>query len=81
MYIDLSTNFNQTQLHQMKRFYSLNKHSIGLPLRLKNLVIFEFKNNKKRCVYIDERSYEFDFKTLADTGKLSSCQYPYRCKT
>ena len=81
MYVDLSVpNFNQAQLHQIKRYYSLNKVSVGA-VRLKNLVIFEFKNNKKRCVYIDERSYEFDFKTLADTGKLSSCQYPYRCKT
>ena len=67
MYIDLSiSTFNQAQLHQIKRFYSLSKVSIGVPVRFKNLVIFDLKNHKKRCVYIDERSYEFVLKTLAD---------------
>jgi hypothetical protein len=67
MYVDLSVpNFNQAQLHQMRRFYSLNKNSIGVPVRLKNLVIFDLKNHKKRCVFIDEKTYEFVLKTLAD---------------
>lgn len=56
--------FNQAQLHQMKRFYSLQKYSIGVPIRLKNLVVFDLKNHKKRCVFIDEETYEFVLKTL-----------------
>ena len=65
MYVDLSVpNFNQAQLHQIKRYYSLNKVSVGA-IRLKNLVIFDLKNHKKRCVYIDECSYKFVLETLA----------------
>ena len=66
MFVDLSIpNFNKTQLHQMKRFYFLNKQSIGVSIRLKNLVIFEFKNNKKRCVFMDKLSYGFVLEKLA----------------
>jgi hypothetical protein len=66
MYVDLSVpNFSQDQLRQIKRYYSLNKVSVGA-VRLKNLVIFDLKNHKKRCVFIDEKTYEFVLKTLAD---------------
>jgi hypothetical protein len=67
MYVDLSVpNFNLAELRQMRRFYLLNKNSIGVPVRLKNLVIFQLKSHKKRCVFIDEKTYEFVLETLAD---------------